>query len=277
MSLQASGQNRNLQHSPLTHSPIHSSDQAFSGFWTVQQPPATKPWSHLDMSLYDFDRNRDVAPQCANYGSQTPDQDPSQLFLPLTDFPSTMQMRSSASRNEYMTQMSHQANSSNINGTEQPSVAGSLVETPYRQVINSQDTTNLDLSVTGSFNFEFMQMNDQQTDQGINNSIATYPYPDNPFGCTVEMKSYSPSLMSPCESPGNSFNRTSQGASPCNSYSPSGQSPDSSKIVPGGRRKGSNLGEESKMNAVRVRLIGSCWRCSLRRDSVRITIILCCL
>ena len=269
MSLQTLGQN-SFQLSPLTQSPTLPSGQVFSEFLTIRQPPATEPWSHI--SLYDDHRNRDVATQYANYGSHPPDQYSNQQFLLLTDPSSIMQMHSNPTPSEYMTQINHQANSSNINSTQQPAVAGSLVGIPYGQMTNPQGDIDLDLITAESSNYELIQMNSQpvgpQTDQSTNDSIAIYPYPDIPIGCTNERNINLPSPMSPCESSINSFSRTPQGASPCNSFSPGGQSPDSSKIPGGGRQVGSRLKEESKTNAGIVRVIGSCWRCSLRRDSV---------
>lgn len=183
-----------------------------------------------------------------------------------------MQLHPNPLHNEYLTQISHQVHTINNDGMQQPSAIGSLVEVPYGRMINPQSSTDLDPTAVESSNFQSIQMNyessEPQTDHSATNGCAIYSYPGIPIAYTNEGITCSPTSMSPGETSVNSFSRASQGTPPSNSFSPSGQSPDSSKISGGGRQIGSKLKKESKIRAKRVRVIGSCWRCSLRRDSV---------
>ena len=270
-------QNENVWPSSQARSPLFHFEHFPSEPLTIRQSPAREPWCHLEISYDDINQvHNGIAPDL-NYEPQALDECPDQHFLVLTDpLSAARSNHASPSYNAGVRQASYHTQNNNNIDIQRRNFTNAYTGMPFAQITNPQSNTGQFLSDIGNCNKEFLHVPQQSlapvADPAIDSTAVSFRLRE---GKHIVLPGSETIFSSPLPSQPISANQsdhpplewTSEGTSPSSSLS-SMRCEDGRKSSGGGRKPGSKLKQKSKSNAHLVRTIGSCWRCSLRRDRV---------
>ena len=241
------------------------------------------PWCPLDIPQNGISPLQGGSDFNINNRFQPADETPSQQILsPTGSFPATTHNHASYMYQRGILQANFQSHNSNAIAIQQ-SRFGSSSGLSYTQVPYPQSATNQLLSNVGDDIEASMHMSQRMVIPSSGpiargTTAVSSVQEDHNFGLGSAVN-YCSSSLSPQQFPAVCSEylpsgQTSEGTSPSSSLSPNMRCEGRTKG--GGRKRGSSLKQTSKANAHTVRVIGSCWRCSLRRDAVSDTNVLPC-